>query len=197
MPAFVSSRVDFGWKAVDFRLKGTDGKDYALADVKGPKGTLVMFICNHCPYVKAINDRLARDVKDLQAKGISAIAVMSNDPKDYPEDSFDNMKGVADRHGFTFPYVFDETQETGRAYGAVCTPDFFGFNADLELQYRGRLDASGRKPGPTDARRELFEAMTQIAETGKGPAEQVASIGCSIKWREASPGLALEVAPPQ
>ena len=187
MPAYESPRGEFGWKAADFRLKGTDGADYALTDVKGRSGTLVMFICNHCPYVKAINDRLARDVKDLQARDVGAIAVMSNDPEDYPEDSFDNMRVVAERHGFTFPYVFDEAQEVGRAYGAVCTPDFFGFNADLELQYRGRLDASGCEPGPTDARRELFEAMVQIAETGTGPAEQVASMGCSIKWRESAP----------
>ena len=177
---------DFGWEAVDFELKGVDERMYTLADVKGSKGTLVMFICNHCPYVKAINDRLTRDVKDLQAKDIGAIAVMSNDPEGYPEDSFYNMRMVAERHGFTFPYVFDKSQDVGRAYGAVCTPDFFGFNADLELQYRGRLDASGREPGPTDARRELFEAMVQIAETGTGPAEQVASMGCSIKWRESA-----------
>ena len=188
MTAESSLICDFGWKAPDFELPGVDGKPYSVSEIRGENGTVVMFICNHCPYVKAIHDRLVRDVKDLQAKGVGVIAVMSNDPLDYPEDSFDNMKEVAHRHGFTFPYVFDETQEVGRAYGAVCTPDFFGFNADLELQYRGRLDASGREPGPTNARRELFEAMIQIAETGKGPAEQVASIGCSIKWRESASG---------
>ena len=175
---------DFGWKAVDFRLPGTDGKTYGLEDVKGANGTLVMFICNHCPYVKAINDRLARDVSELRAAGIGAVAIMSNDPEEYTEDSFDNMKAVAQRHGFTFPYVFDETQEVGHAYGAVCTPDFFGFNRDLELQYRGRLDSSGMNPAPADARRDLFEAMSRIAETGRGPAEQIPSMGCSIKWRE-------------
>lgn len=174
---------DFGWKAPDFSLTGTDGKRYTLADVRGPKGTLVMFICNHCPYVKAIAERLSADVKTLQGQGIGAIAIMSNDPEYNAEDSFDNMKAFAARHGFTFPYVIDETQDVARGYDAVCTPDFYGFNADLELQYRGRLDASGRNPAPPGARRELVEAMTGIAETGRGPADQTASMGCSIKWR--------------
>jgi len=175
---------DFGWKAPGFSLLGTDGETYTLEGVRGPNGTLVMFICNHCPYVKAIHDRLVRDAKALQDKGIGVIAVMSNDPDEYAEDSFDNMKIVAAEKGFTFPYVFDKTQEVARAYGAVCTPDFFGFNADLELQYRGRLDASGKNAAPAGARRELFEGMSQVAETGQGPTEQTASIGCSIKWRE-------------
>ena len=174
---------DFGWKAVDFSLKGVDGKTYSLADVSGPNGTLVMFICNHCPYVKAILDRLVRDVGELQERGIGAVAVMSNDPTEYPEDSFGNMRAVAEANNFTFPYVVDETQEVGRAYAAVCTPDFFGFNADLELQYRGRLDSSRKDPAPADARRELFEAMAQVAETGQGPRQQTPSIGCSIKWK--------------
>ncbi len=174
---------DFGWKAVDFSLKGVDGKTYSLADVAGENGTLVMFICNHCPYVKAILERLVRDVGELRGKGIGAIAIMTNDPVEYPEDSFDNMAGVARDNGFTFPYVIDQTQEVGRAYGAVCTPDFFGFDAGLGLQYRGRLDSSGKQPAGPDARRELFEAMSLIAETGEGPRQQIPSMGCSIKWR--------------
>ena len=175
---------DFGWKALNFSLKGTDAKTYTLEDIRGPRGTLVMFICNHCPYVKAILDRLVRDAKELQDSGIGVIAIMANDPNEYAEDSFDNMAVVAGDNGFTFPYVIDETQDVARAYDARCTPDFFGFNAELELQYRGRLDASGKEAAALDARRELFEAMAQVAETGKGPAQQTASIGCSIKWRE-------------
>lgn len=174
----------FGWQAPDFRLPGIDGREWSLADVRGAKGTLVMFICNHCPYVKAVVDRLVRDVRDLQALGIGVAAIMSNDAAQYPEDSFDNMKLFAERHGFTFPYLIDESQEVARAYGAVCTPDFFGFDASLGLQYRGRLDASRREAGPADARRELFEAMSQVAATGRGPAEQIASMGCSIKWKQ-------------
>ncbi|MCH7485760.1 MAG: thioredoxin family protein [Proteobacteria bacterium] len=174
---------DFGLKAVDFSLEGTDGKTYTLDDVRGPKGTLVMFICNHCPYVKAILDRLVLEGRALREIGVGVIAIMSNDPGEYPEDSFDNMKTVADANNFPFPYVIDETQDVARAYDAVCTPDFYGFNSDLELQYRGRLDASGKEPAPADARRDLFEAMRLITETGRGPEEQIASIGCSIKWR--------------
>ncbi len=175
---------DFGWKAPDFSLPGVDGKTYSLAEVKGPKGTLVMFICNHCPYVKSILDRLVRDAGDLQEQGIGVIAIMSNDPAEYAEDSFENMAKVAEKNAFPFPYVIDETQETARAYGAVCTPDFFGFNAGLELQYRGRLDASRKEAAPTDARRDLFEAMRAVAQTGKGPEDQIPSMGCSIKWRD-------------
>jgi peroxiredoxin len=174
---------DFGWKAADFRLPGTDGKDWSLADVRGPKGTLVMFICNHCPYVKAVIDRVVRDVEALASHGIKAIAIMSNDTGRYPEDSFENMRAFAVEHRLPFPYVIDETQEVARTYGAVCTPDFFGFNADLELQYRGRLDASKVQPVP-DAPRELYHAMVRIAETGQGPQDQVPSMGCSIKWKQ-------------
>jgi peroxiredoxin len=173
---------DFGWKAVDFSLKGIDGKTYGLADVRGPNGTLVMFICNHCPYVKAVIDRIVKDVGELAGHGIGAIAIMPNDTVAYPEDSFDDMKEFARRHDFGFPYVIDETQEVARAYDAVCTPDFFGFNAEQELHYRGRLDESRMAP-VSGARRELFEAMVQIAETGKGPEHQVSSMGCSVKWR--------------
>ncbi|NQU61554.1 MAG: thioredoxin family protein [Rhodospirillales bacterium] len=175
---------DFGWKPPDFSLSATDGKTYALADIQGAKGTLVMFLCNHCPYVKAVFARIVRDAMDLQAQGVGICAIMSNDPNEYAEDSFDNMVKVGKDQGFTFPYLFDETQAVARAYGAVCTPDFFGFNASLELQYRGRLDASRKETAPEDARRDLFEAMCQVVETGLGPAEQIPSMGCSIKWRE-------------
>ncbi|MBC7907589.1 MAG: thioredoxin family protein [Rhodospirillaceae bacterium] len=174
---------DFGWKAPHFHLPGIDGRQWSLTDVRGAKGLLVMFICNHCPYVQAVADRLVRDARQLQGLSIGVAAIMSNDAHAYPEDSFDNMKTFAARHGFTFPYLLDETQEVARAYGAVCTPDFFGFDAGLGLQYRGRLDASRRDAGPADARRELFEAMAQVAEAGCGPSVQVPSMGCSIKWR--------------
>ncbi|SCY77139.1 AhpC/TSA family protein [Nitrosospira sp. Nl5] len=174
---------DFGWKGVDFDLPGVDGKRYSLASVRGKNGLLVMFICNHCPYVKAIRDRIVRDVTELRQHGIGAIAIMSNDPADYPEDSFANMEQVAKEYDFSFPYVWDETQEVAKAYGAVCTPDFFGFNDKLELQYRGRLDASRKDAAPPGAYRDLFEGMLQVAETGRGPDKQIPSIGCSIKWR--------------
>ena len=173
---------DFGAPAVDFSLPGTDGRIWTLDDCRGENGTLVMFICNHCPYVKAILDRIIRDCAELQAYGVASVAIMANDPTDYPEDSFDNMKRIAEEKGFPFPYLLDESQAVARAYGAVCTPDFFGYNAALELQYRGRLDESRKEPVP-GARRELFEAMVQIAQSGKGPAEQVPSMGCSIKWK--------------
>ncbi len=173
---------DFGWQAPDFDLPGTDGKRYTLAELRGPKGLLVMFICNHCPYVKAVRDRIIRDCAELNALGIGFVAISSNDPGDYPEDSFENMQRVARDHKFPFPYLFDETQAVAHAYGAVCTPDFFGFNSDLGLQYRGRLDASRTSP-VANARRELFEAMKAVAETGRGPADQIPSMGCSIKWK--------------
>jgi peroxiredoxin len=184
MPALTTPICDFGRQAVDFKLEGVDGRSYALQDVRGDKGTLVMFICNHCPYVKAVIGRLVRDVAELQGLGIGAVAIMPNDSEAYPADSFDNMKAFAAENGFTFPYVIDPTQEVARAYDAVCTPDFFGFDADLGLQYRGRLDASRVELVP-DARRELFEAMQGVAVTGRGPAEQIGSMGCSIKWRAA------------
>ena len=183
--AAVPPICDFGWKAVDFRLPGIDGRSYSLADIRGAKGTLIAFICNHCPYVKAIADRLAADARRLQDMEIGVIAINANDPISYPADSFENMKLFAAEHDFPFPYVFDESQDVARAYHAVCTPDFFGFNADLELQYRGRLDESGRMAAGLDCRRELVEAMEQVARTGAGPAEQTASMGCSIKWRAA------------
>lgn len=174
---------DFGWKAPDFRLPATDGRTLALADVRGERGTLIVFICNHCPYVKAIVSRLVRDAEELQAHGIGVAAICSNDADEYPADSFDNMKVFAEAHDFPFPYLHDDSQEVARAYDAVCTPDFFGFNAADELQYRGRLDESKTTLVP-DATRELYEAMSAVAETGQGPREQTPSMGCSIKWRE-------------
>ena len=181
--AATADPVQRGVRAPDFTLPGVDGRTHSLADIRGPNGALVMFICNHCPYVQAVVDRIVRDAKDLQALGIGVAAISANDVTAYPEDSFDNMKRFAERHGFTFPYLYDESQQVARAYGAVCTPDFFGFDRELKLEYRGRLDASGRNVAPPGARRELFEAMKQIAATGAGPAEQIASIGCSIKWK--------------
>jgi peroxiredoxin len=178
-----ASICDFGWKARDFALKGVDGKIYALADVRGRKGTLIAFICNHCPYVQTIIGRLVAEADALRQIGIGTIAIMPNDTEAYRDDSFANMQAFAARHGFTFPYVIDTTQEVARAYGAQCTPDFFGFNAQDELQYRGRLDAS-RTTLVANARREMFEAMQQVADTGHGPEQQTASIGCSIKWKD-------------
>jgi peroxiredoxin len=175
---------NFGEPAKPFSLKGTDGKTYTLDDVRGPRGLLVMFICNHCPYVKAVLDRIARDVSDLKEHGIGAIAIMANDTAAYPDDSFENMRRLAEEKRLPFPYVIDETQEVARAYDAVCTPDFFGYNRELELQYRGRLDASKTMPIP-GAIRELYEAMVQVAETGRGPEHQTPSMGCSIKWKAA------------
>ena len=177
---------DFGWKARDFELKGVDGKTWSLDDVRGRKGTLVVFICNHCPYVRAVIGRLVEEVNALKTIGIGTIAIMSNDTESYPEDSFDNMKAFAKDHGLTFPYVIDETQEVARGYRAQCTPDFFGFNAQDELQYRGRLDATRtRMSFMPHGQRELYEAMKQVAETGRGPQAQLPSMGCSIKWRDA------------
>ena len=184
MVSLTTPVCEFGRKAPDFDLLGVDGRRYTLASTRGPRGLLVMFICNHCPYVKAIRSRIIRDARDLAAEGIGVVAINSNDASQYPEDSFEAMQKVAVEYGYPFPYLYDETQAVARAYGAVCTPDFFGFNADLELQYRGRLDASRKETAPEDARRELYEAMVQIARTGRGPAEQIPSMGCSIKWKE-------------
>ncbi|WP_212523455.1 thioredoxin family protein [Actibacterium sp. MT2.3-13A] len=176
---------DFGWRAPDFALPGTDGRTWRLAEVAGERGTLVMFICNHCPYVQAVLDRIIRDAQDLQALGVGVVAISSNDAAAYPADGFDEMTALAAERALPFPYLHDESQQVARAYGAACTPDFFGFDAGLGLQYRGRLDASRKEAGPPDLRRDLFEAMKQVAETGKGPAEQVPSMGCSIKWKDA------------
>lgn len=174
---------DFGWQAPDFSLPDVDGQLVNLKDSMGEKGLLIMFICNHCPYVKAILPRLISDVKALQALGVNTVAIMSNDPADYPEDRPENMKKLAQEMALPFPYLLDETQQIAKAYDAVCTPDFFGFNAQFELQYRGRFDESRKETAPQSSR-ELFHAMKQVAETGRGPEEQVASIGCSIKWKE-------------
>jgi peroxiredoxin len=183
MAANTADICDFGWKAQDFALKSVDGKLYSLADVRGSHGTLVVFICNHCPYVKASIDRIVAEANALREIGVGTIAVMPNDTQAYRDDSFENMKAFSARHKFTFPYVIDETQAVARAYDAHCTPDFFGFNAKDQLQYRGRLDAS-RMTAVANARRDLFEAMRQIAETGEGPRQQFPSMGCSIKWKD-------------
>ena len=174
---------DFGRPAPDFALPGTDGKIWTRDACAGERGLLVMFICNHCPYVKAVRERIVRDARELIALGIGCVAVMSNDPQDYPEDSFENMRRVAEQFRFHFPYLLDESQAVAKAYEAVCTPDFFGYNAALELQYRGRLDASRKDMAPDDAKRDLFKAMEQVARTGIGPDRQIPSIGCSIKWK--------------
>tara|TARA_R110002110_G_scaffold138271_12_gene323958 strand:+ start:3209 stop:3763 length:555 start_codon:yes stop_codon:yes gene_type:complete len=184
MAAHGSEICDFGWKAPDFSLPGVDGAMHGPATARGDRGLLVMFICNHCPYVRSIIDRIVRDTAELADIGIGSIAVMSNDTESYPADSFDRMKVFSSENEFGFPYVIDETQAVARTYDAICTPEFYGFNAGLELQYRGRLDESGRA-AVSDARRDLFEAMRLIAETGAGPDRQIASIGCSIKWRAA------------
>ena len=186
MVALETPICDFGWKAPEFNLIGIDNKYYSFQDVKGPKGTLVMFICNHCPYVKSVIHRIVEDVTLLKEKGIGVIAIMSNDvndPKYGEEDSFENMKLFSEKNNFVFPYVYDETQSVGREYNAVCTPDFFGFNAKNELQYRGRLEESKMEIIP-NAKKELLEAMIQVSETGDGPKDQIPSIGCSIKWKE-------------
>ena len=174
---------DFGWSAAPFDLPGVDGQHHTLASARGPQGLLVMFICNHCPYVQAILPRLIDDIRVLRTLGIGSIAIMSNDTQAYPEDGWEHMRELAQRLDFPCPYVLDASQEVARRYGAVCTPDFFGFNAELELQYRGRFDASRKEAAPADTRRDLRLAMQQIALTGRGPEEQIPGIGCSIKWR--------------
>ena len=165
---------DFGKKAENFQLNSTDNKIISLNDIKGESGTLIMFICNHCPYVKAVIEEVVQDCKKLESNRIKAVAICSNDVKNYPEDSFENMIKFSKDNNFNFPYLFDETQEIAKKYDAVCTPDFFGYNKNLELQYRGRIYAAR----PT----ELGAAMKLVATTGKGPAKQIPSMGCSIKW---------------
>ena len=174
---------DFGWKAVDAALPGVDGNSHRILDQAGPNGLVVAFICNHCPYVKAVIGRIVRDAADLKEHGVGFVAISSNDADTYPADSFPEMKLFATRNGFGFPYLYDEDQTVARSYGAACTPDFFGFNAELELQYRGRLDASRKEADQPGLRRDLYEAMREIARTGEGPLDQIASIGCSIKWK--------------
>jgi len=175
---------EFDKDAHNFSLAGVDGNTWSLKDCAGDKGLLVMFICNHCPYVKAIMKRLVRDTRALKELGVNTVAIMSNDPTEYAEDSFENMQKISKEFGFSFPYLLDETQQVAKAYGAVCTPDFFGYNADLKLQYRGRFDESRKETADENVRRDLFESMKTVAETGKGPTEQIPSMGCSIKWKE-------------
>lgn len=181
--AAIAPLCDFGWKAVDASLMSTQGVAYSIFDCAGPKGLVVVFICNHCPYVKSVVDRMVTVAEDLQKSGVGFVAISSNDVDVYGEDSFENMKLFAEQHQFSFPYLYDDDQSVAKAYGAVCTPDFFGFNKNMELQYRGRLDASRKVAIPEGGKRDLFEAMKQVVETGTGPAEQSASMGCSIKWK--------------
>ena len=174
---------EFDQPIVDFSLPGVDGKVWTPELARGENGLLVMFICNHCPYVKSIRERIVRDTKELMTFGVNTIAIMSNDPAEYEEDSFENMQAVAAEYGFPFPYLIDETQDVAKAYGAVCTPDFFGYNKAMALQYRGRLDESRKETAADDVKRDLFEAMKQVAQTGHGPEQQIPSMGCSIKWK--------------
>ena len=183
MALFSTPVCNFGENAYPFSLKSTGGKTWTLDDCRGENGLLVMFISNHCPYVKAVRKKIVRDTSELAGFGINSVAIMPNDTVSYPDDSMDNMRRIAKQFGFPFPYLIDENQQVARAYGAVCTPDFFGYNAALKLQYRGRLDAAGARPDADEEPRELFEAMKQVAETGKGPEHQVPSMGCSIKWK--------------
>jgi peroxiredoxin len=182
MVALETPPVELGWSAPEFSLSSTDGTKISPQDAVGENGLVVMFICNHCPFVKSIASKIKRDTDELVELGINTIAIMSNDTEHYPEDSFRNMKIFKEQNGFNFPYVIDDTQEVAKTYDAVCTPDFFGFDKNLQLQYRGRLDDSGMQNKP-DGKRELFEAMKQIAQTGTAPAQQNPSIGCSIKWK--------------
>jgi len=182
MPALKTPICDFGTIAKDFQLNSTINKLVSLSDIKGEAGTLIMFICNHCPYVKAVIKDIVEDCKNLEKFGIRAVAISSNDAVNYPEDSFENMIEFSKEHNFTFPYLFDETQNVAKSYNAVCTPDFFGYNGNLELQYRGRIrELKDLKPIKVDES-DLFKAMKQISETGKGPKKQIPSLGCSIKW---------------
>ena len=176
---------DFDQPIVDFSLPGVDGAVWTPEKARGEKGLLVMFICNHCPYVKSIRDRIVRDTKELMSYGVNSVAIMSNDPAEYEEDSFENMQKISAQYDFPFPYLLDETQQVAKAYGAVCTPDFFGYNKSMALQYRGRLDASRKEAASQDVKRDLFDAMKQVAQTGHGPKQQIPSMGCSIKWKGA------------
>ena len=174
---------EFDKPIIDFSLPDVNGKLWTTEQARGENGLLVMFICNHCPYVKSIRERIVRDTRELITLGVNSVAIMSNDPSEYEEDSLENMKRIAEQYDYPFPYLMDETQAVAKAYGAVCTPDFFGYNKDFKLQYRGRLDASRKEAAADDVRRDLFEAMKQVAETGGGPDDQIPSMGCSIKWK--------------
>jgi len=174
---------DFGQKAHDFKLKSTENNLITLNDVKGQNGTLIMFICNHCPYVKAITKDIAKDCNELKKIGVNSVAICANDAEKYPEDSFENMIKFAKKNQFSFPYLIDETQEVAKTYDAVCTPDFFGYNKDLQLQYRGRLRELKNLIPVENGESDLLKAMKQIAKTSKGPENQIPSAGCSIKWK--------------
>ena len=174
---------EFGWQARDFELPSTVGPVATLESVRGKNGTLIMFICNHCPYVVSAIGRIVDDAKALQKAGIGVAAICANDARSYPQDSFDNMKTFAEDHGFCFPYLHDEDQSVASAYRAECTPDFFGFNSAMELQYRGRLDSAGPNQPTDTTARELHDAMLMVAATGSGPQSQIPSMGCSIKWK--------------
>jgi len=183
MPPLQTPICDFDKSAFDFKLKSTENKLISLNDIKGSKGTLIMFICNHCPYVKAIIKDLVDDCNELKKIGINAVAISANDPTNYPEDSFENMIDFANKYNFSFPYLYDESQEIAKTYGAVCTPDFFGYNQDLKLQYRGRIMELKNLVPVRNKDTDLKFAMQSIAETGQGPRKQTPSIGCSIKWK--------------
>ena len=174
---------DFGQKAIPFELKSTDNKILSLNDIKGENGTLIMFICNHCPYVKAVTKDIVEDCNELKKIGINSIAICSNDAVNYPEDSFENMIKFSKENNFSFPYLTDETQEVAKQYDAVCTPDFFGYNKNLELQYRGRVRELRKLIPVRNGESDLLKAMKQVADTGKGPTEQTPSAGCGIKWK--------------
>ena len=173
---------DFGKKAENFQLKSTENKIVSLNDAKGENGTLLMFICNHCPYVKAVIEDIVSDCKTLEKEGIKSVAIMSNDTRNYPEDSFDNMIKFQKNYNFNFPYLIDETQEVAKKYDAVCTPDFFGYNKNLELQYRGRIRELKELKPVKSGNSDLLIAMKMVAKTGKGPEDQIPSMGCNIKW---------------
>ena len=184
MPALSTPVCEFGWKAQNFSLQSTRNEIIELNKARGQNGTLIMFICNHCPFVKVILDKLVVETDVLAMKGIGVVAINPNDYISFPDDSFDNMQKISKNHGFGFPYLLDEKQEIAKKYGSVCTPDFFGYNSDLELQYRGRFDDRGMESSNNPNQSDLFKAMFLISRTGKGPLEQTPSIGCSIKWRE-------------
>jgi len=185
MASLTTPVCEFNREAIAFNLQDIYGGTWTLDKAKGKNGLLIMFICNHCPYIKAILPRLVEDTRILKEQyGVNTLAIMSNDQSLYAEDSTENMLRISEAMNFSFPYLLDETQDIAKAYGAVCTPDFFGYNAELKLQYRGQFDASRKETAPEGTRRDLLEAMKQIAETGKGPAEQIPSMGCSIKWKD-------------
>ena len=174
---------DYNMQASNFELKGVDQNLHSLQSCRGPKATLIMFICNHCPYVQSILEQLVVEVSVLQKKGVGCVAINSNDFDTYPEDSFDNMQKISKKLGFSFPYLLDDTQSVAHSFKSVCTPDFFGFDENLRLQYRGRFDDRKMSKQMSANSSEMFKGMIEIARTGIGPAKQIPSVGCSIKWR--------------